>query len=128
MPTLATSSVTAFRRIAEMSSLPANWDGEGADPLSSRAVAEAAVLIAAVAERGADAGHSRVPFTSAPLPDGGLQVEWLGPTSRIDVEVGPSGEFSYLIKHGSGSTASYEEADAIDRDTLVGLIDRIVAS
>ncbi len=131
MPRLATSPSLrpALRRIAEFASLPADWDAEGADPLAARAVAEACLLIEAVAERQEQrTGIRQAPWTSSPLPDGGVQVEWLGRSARVDVEIAPDGTFAYMVKRGSGANAEYEEAPEVERNALLDVIARALAS
>jgi hypothetical protein len=119
----------AVARIAEMAHLPRGWDGEDALPPIGPAVAEACRLIVAVAERTRRAGGRAVaPWTSAPIADGGLQAEWLGPGVRIEAQIGPDGGFGYLVKRGEGATARYEEAEDVDFESMVELITRAAAS
>src|SRR6266508_1457519 len=69
------SLVPAFLRIAEIAALDANWDGEGADAPSARAIGLANLLIEGVAERYERvAGKRCAPLTSSPINNGGLQV------------------------------------------------------
>lgn len=122
------SLLPTFERIAEMAALPADWDGEGAAPLSGRAIAAASLLIEAVAEAQERlTGERQAPWTSAPIADGGLQVEWLGRGARIDVQVAPNGTYGYMVKQGRGTNAEYQEASDIELDVLLGLIARVLA-
>src|SRR5262245_32260416 len=74
------SLLPALARIVEMAKLPANRDGEDADPPTASAVAAACYLIAAVAERQPRRSSGSVlPAMSSPIPDGGLQLEWKSP-------------------------------------------------
>jgi hypothetical protein len=120
---------SAIQRIAEMTHLPAGWDGEDAHPPTGPSVAQACRLIVAVAERSRRAGRpGGGPWTSAPIADGGLQVEWLGPGARIEVQAGPDGSLGYLIKRGEGAAARYEEADGLSFEATVETIMRLAAS
>ncbi len=123
------SLLPALERIREMAALDADWDSEEADSPTPEAVASACYLIEAVA-----AGHEQregirvTPSTSSPIPDGGLQVEWQGADSRIEVQANPDGSFGYLVKWGLRPDGRYEEADEAPEDVVLGLIARVLAS
>jgi hypothetical protein len=88
-----------------------------------RAVGEACALVYAVAETGlAERAGRYAPWTSAPIADGGLQVEWRGLSARIEVQVAPDGSVGYLIQRGEGRSAVYEEAEDVPFDDLVEAI------
>jgi hypothetical protein len=107
------SLLPALSRIVVMANLSPNWDGEDAEPPTAEAVAAACFLIEAVADHRQREGHNGVPpTTSSPIPDGGLQIEWRGPTARIDVQANPDGSLGYLVKWDSGLAARYEKGDA----------------
>lgn len=115
--------VSAFSRIAEMSNLPQNWDGDDADPPTGRAVAAACHLIAVVRSERLEKGRQDgAPATSSPLSDGGLQVEWLGRNCRIDVQINDDASLGFLTKCGSGPTAAYQEADDVPVVQIIELI------
>ena len=121
------SLLPALSRIVEMAKLAPNWDGEDADPPTAESVAAACFLIEAVAERRQREGGVGVPpATSSPIPDGGLLMEWQGPSARIDVEAKPDGALGYLVEWETGSAARYEEADTASLDAVLALIDRVL--
>lgn len=74
--------------------LPANWDSYGAAPVSPAAIRAAMAFLAEV-DRHLPRG-SFEPYTTAPIPDGGIQLEWRGPLGCVEIEVGPGGELSFL--------------------------------
>ncbi len=116
----------AFQRITELASLQANWDGYGAEPPSALAYARALQLILTLNSQSIARGRFRVPFTSAPIADGGLQVEWKGPNARIEVQAAPDGSFGYLIVAGAPGDREYHEADDLDLSQIVEVIHRII--
>ena len=121
------SLLPALSRIVQMAKLAENWDSEGGDPPTAEAVAAACFLIEAVAEHRQQQGHVGIPpTTSSPIPDGGLQIEWRGPTAGIDVQTNPDGSYGYLVKWDSGSAARYEEADTASLETVLALLDRVL--
>lgn len=123
------SLLTAFDRIAEMARLPADWDREGAEAPTASAVAATCVLIEAVAaDQERRGGRRLAPTTSSPIPDGGLQVEWEGPSARIDVQANRDGSYGFLVDWGAAAARRYQEADDVPRETLVGLISRVLAA
>lgn len=129
VPGSSPSLLPALSRIIDMAKLGADWDGEGADPTTAQAVASACFLIEAAAERREHAGLAGVPpATSSPIADGGLQVEWRGPRARIDIQVNPDGSYGYVVKWSAGPRVTYEEADLVSLETVLGLLDRVLAS
>ena len=121
------SLLPALSRIVEMAKLSPNWDGEDADPPTAEAVAAACFLIEAVAERRQRQGAVGIPpATSSPIPDGGLLIEWRGPSASIDVQANPDGTLGFLVKWIAGSAAEYEEADNATLEEVLVLIDRVL--
>ena len=118
----------ALQRIADMTRLSVDWDGEGAEPPTAPATAAACYLVVAAAAQDRHGCVGVVPVTSSPFADGGLQVEWQGPAARIDVQANPDGSYGYLVKWGLGPGARYEEADEAPLDAILALIDRVLAS
>jgi hypothetical protein len=90
-------SGVAKHRVAELATLPQNWDDEGAIPPTPAAIAETNRLIDTIVGRlGAVAGRSAVPWTIGPAHFGGLMPEWRGSGGELEVLIGPMGEVSYL--------------------------------
>lgn len=114
-------------RIREIADLPANWDGAGAVAPSAVAIAQACVLIDAVAQMEDErTGGRRSPFTSAPIADGGLQAEWMGDNARIDVQIAPDGTLGYMTKQGHGLQAVYDEQDGVPVAILLDVIEAVL--
>ena len=124
-----TSLVPAFERLTRIAALAPNWDAHGALPPTPVAVATASLLIEAVAEEQERAAGARVaPETSAPIPDGGLQVEWAGRLERIEVQIAPDGMLGYLIVRGSGADAEFDEADNVPFARVVEAVTHVLAA
>jgi hypothetical protein len=122
----ADSLVSNLSKLKELAGLKANWDSYGADPITSPAIAMAGVLIAAVNDDHLRmGGTSGGPWMIAPSPDGGVQVEWLGPQRKIEVVVNPDGTLSYLIVDRTGVLPEYIEEHGVSLgriQTLVALV------
>jgi hypothetical protein len=115
------------RRMAAIGRLKEDWDSYGAGPPSQLALSKIRSLIADVTGRHlATAGIRSIPFTVAPVPDGGVQAEWRNGPRLIEVEVSPEGSFGYLLltKQNSGSDA--EEHDHVPESKLLELIPSVV--
>jgi hypothetical protein len=122
------SLVPVIGRIRDMAHLAADWDGDDADAPTAPAVATACCLIKAVVEAQERRGRGRtVPSASAPLPDGGIGVEWSGRRGRVDVQANPDGTCGYLVKWGTGRDAGWEEADRASLDAVLAPVDRVLA-
>lgn len=127
-PEGTTSTRPTLRRIVEFTALPENWDGYGAAPIAAQAVAQSCALIEDVADLSFGlVGQRTAPWTSAPISDGGIQIEWLGSHQRIEVQVAADGTLGYLIERGAGESADYEEGEAVSQELVVELILSIVA-
>lgn len=110
-----------------MAELPANWDSSGAVPISAQAVAAAWLLIEAVAEaQDRLRREGRAPRTSAPMPDGGVQVAWRGRAARIEVWFAPEGGVGCLIEEEADSPV--EEADGASFDVVPDAVTRVLAT
>ena len=127
-PLSATASLLpAAQRIAEISGLGANWDDEGASAPSALAYSKAFELLLRLEASDRSTGHVAPPITSAPIADGGLQIEWEGPQARIEIQAAPDGTFGYLIVKGGPGAREYEEADDLDVLQMVDVIQRTVS-
>jgi hypothetical protein len=118
---------SAFQRLAELSTLEANWDSYGADPPTSQAIARANQLLSSIAgSLTAPGGGDARPWFIAPVADGGVQLEWRGRHGAVEVEVGPSGRIGYLLEDGPEPHRRSEEDDDISLEAALGLIARII--
>jgi hypothetical protein len=99
------SLATACQRLAELASLEPDWDSYRADPPTAPAVVTARRLIEALARHASTAaGVDSTPYFIAPIPTGGVQLEWTSPANEIEVEVGPDAALSYLLISRDGDT------------------------
>jgi hypothetical protein len=74
------------------------------------------------------AGAQVGPFDVAPIPRGGVQIEWRSPEVHLEVEVGPVGDYSYLLKRLRPEGREYEEAHGVDWDQLRPQFERVLLS
>jgi hypothetical protein len=119
----------ALERLEKIAQLDRDWDSYGAAPIAPRAVAAGRKLIMDVADQlGADFGGKSLPFTVAPLVDGGVQVEWRGPTREIEVEIGPDEEFGYLLIVRTEAGRDFQEGDKTTRSEILDLIAQVLNS
>jgi hypothetical protein len=109
---IQTALAPLVQRIAAFAELEPDWDSYGAAPPTSEALESATrclrVLVAAVAP---EVGDKAMPFWVAPLPTGGVHVEWRGSRSALEVEIGPQGQLGFLLQEDEGANAVYEEGD-----------------
>ena len=114
-------------RLREMVLLEADWDSYGAVPIHPQAIALAQQLsndiLLHVGSRGFALAGLRVDVL--PLADGGVQVEWAGPSGRLDVEVTPERTFNYLLMHGQGDTETFAERENAPRSDVLRAVDRL---
>jgi hypothetical protein len=67
-----------------------------------------------------------VPFTAAPLADGGVQVEWRGPGGTVEVEISPEGAFGYLLLRGAGAAEEATEGGGASLPGIMTIITSVV--
>jgi hypothetical protein len=102
----------ALERIAGFADLKPDWDSYGGEPSSAVARFEARRWVEIVADLFAvRAGAAARPYSVAPLADGGVQIEWCGGGSVVELEVGPAGELGFLFVPDEAGVAPSEEAD-----------------
>jgi hypothetical protein len=115
-----------LRRIAQFADLRPDWDSYGGDPPSPRARTEAGQWVEIVADLfGARAGDAAVPYSVAPLADGGVQLEWRGRSGVVELEVGPEGELGYLFLAGAEGGAPAEEGDDASWSDVLRALSRV---
>ena len=115
----------AFAQIAKLKGLEEDWDSYGAEAMSESAITIAqnflfkAQMQPEVAEALKYDDIRAQPSCVAPLNNGGVQLEWDGFNTAIEVEISPDGQFDYLFSKGRGSARKFtavneaQEADIL---------------
>ena len=116
----------ALERIDQLAGLEPGWNGEGAPQLPGLVVSRAALLVLRVAQSDAESPLQAMPVTSAPIADGGLQLEWESGETRIEVQVAPDGTFGYLLIHVDQNPISVEANDDLSLDEIVELVQSVI--
>lgn len=88
-------SKAARDRLKELSAMPLGWNGYDSPPIRSEAIRESFNLLTELAKLGMPE-----PII-VPVSGGGIQMEWLGPSSEIEIEVLPGGAMHYLVVDSS---------------------------
>jgi hypothetical protein len=70
-------------------------------------------------------GRHLPPWMIAPVADGGVQLEWIAGTRKIEVQIDPDGQLSYLIIDRSDASASYTEEHDVAPERVRSLVYRI---
>lgn len=114
-------------RVAELAKLPPDWDADGSPPPSPVAVAEACRLLVAVYEA-ADPGAlaNVLPHHVAPVPGGGILLEWRGADEDVEVDVDAHGALGYLVVDRRPSPPRIEERDDAAWADAVAAVERIL--
>jgi hypothetical protein len=114
-------------RLAAYARLPADWDSYGSPPVSGLALIEACRLLVAAADRfGARAGARIGPYHVAPIPGGGVLLEWRGRGVAPEVHVGSDGAIGWLLAEERDGEERYREGHAADQDEVLRLLGRVV--
>lgn len=82
--------------LRELRLLEADWNGYGEQPISHDSISDTIRILHRVAKGGP------APVI-APMYDGGIQIEWYGHDTEIEVEVPPEGPMSIYIVRPDGT-------------------------
>ncbi|HEY7065791.1 MAG TPA: hypothetical protein VII06_30225 [Chloroflexota bacterium] len=116
------------QQLAELREFEHDWDGAGANAPTPEAIVRAGALVGAVVAQHPDTESGVVsPFDIAPLPDGGVLVEWRRPEGAIAVFVLANGRYDYLLTEGAGPARRYDERRDVPRETIFRLIAQVLA-
>src|SRR5688572_1703788 len=82
------NSLETVRRLGNMS---AGWDGYGSPSIPLRATIAANYVLSLVSQYRMNSPHI------APVPGGGVQLEWDYDNRSLEIEIHPSGQYVFLI-------------------------------
>ncbi len=118
---LAAFPLSYYQRLTELSMLQADWDSYGASPISDRAVDRARRFLSELVKEFPEAGDIS-PYTVAPLPSGGVQLEWRGPQKALEIEISAAGRFSSLLVEDHETGRTYDERGRVSAAVAVHLV------
>jgi hypothetical protein len=118
----------SLQRLDELSRLEDNWDTYGAFPPAPAALDATETIMRQVIEQfGVTASDCAAPYTVMPIADGGLQLEWRGPSATLELDIGPAGELSALLVEQVSGERRFAEHDALSQAAAFALIGRVLA-
>jgi hypothetical protein len=127
--TLQDASGAALQRLDELALLSPDWDTYGASALSTSAVeASRRLVLDTIQTCWRVAGVNGAPSFIAPIADGGVQLEWDGPTGHLEVEVTPQSSLDYLLVLDSKPDRVFEERHGISHEAVLTLVARVLGS
>ena len=93
----------AFRQIDALARLPENWDSYGGRSIQANAVESARSVLNLLSEASLDRPEApTTPYHIAPMPNGGLQIEWRHQRKSFELWIDPAGTLSALVADGIG--------------------------
>lgn len=113
-----------LKRLDELSSLDENWDDRGGHPSSKTAISEAIKLLQDVRYQsviGASFATEEITHVLMPIPSGGVTLEWSKGIRKLGIDIGPNGEFSYLLVEGEVAK-TYQEEDGLSYERTLALV------
>lgn len=121
----ATVYPVAMQRLSEFARLTPGWDTYDAQPITMTATSEAQRFLSELAARFAGRTNDAEPFFVAPLPYGGVQMEWRQTGHEIEIEIGPDGHIGYLLTTGQGDNHTFTERDNVQFAEVLDLVTRL---
>ncbi|NOT58686.1 MAG: hypothetical protein HOP19_00505 [Acidobacteria bacterium] len=118
--------VSVQKKLREISQTEADWDSYGAQPTSLNAIRQAEELFALLVNRFHQSkGDKLLPYDVAPLPNGGVQLEWRGTNGALEVEIHPNAELRYLLVKGQGEQRQFQEDEKTSAAAIIELVSGI---
>jgi len=106
----------ALQRLEALERLTVDWDSYGGDPPSRTALLTACMFLESVGRQlGPFFAEGARPYAVAPVADGGVQLEWRGPSGEIEIEVDPNGQLGYWVSCAEGELQGIHEEEDVDQ-------------
>ena len=116
-----------LKRLAQLEALGLDWDSYGALPLTSTALARADALVRQIVDvYGGSLGERAAPYTVMPIADGGVSIEWRGTSVDLELDIGPSGELSYLLITQGDDGRQFDEGSDLPEEQALDLVRRVL--
>ncbi len=123
----APSAQPTLERLESYSMLAEGWAEPGSGPIPALPLMRASRLIVAARERfGVWYGKRALPHQTAPIPGGGVQLEWRGASKELEIEIGPDGEIGFLLTERLDGRESSEEGDGLTPKRALELVGRTI--
>lgn len=95
--------MAAYLQIKALARLPEDWDSYGALAVQPCALDLAHRVLKVVSDALLDRPDAQLaPYHIAPMPNGGLQIEWRKGARSFELWIDPHGKLGALIVNGSG--------------------------
>jgi hypothetical protein len=126
LPQVASKTLEVLETFRE---LPADWDSYGALPITATALRQATEFLTAFQEspRVDRSSLEAVPYVIAPVPNGGIQIEWRRRSGSLEMEIQPDGSFGALVEQAFGSPR-YSESGHLTPGQALTLLETFVES
>jgi len=116
-----------LKRLAQLEALEPDWDTYGALPLTSTALTRADAMARKVVDLYCGSlGERAAPFTVMPIADGGVSIEWRGPSANLELDIGPGGELSYLLVTQGEDGRQFDEGTDLPEQQALDLVRRVL--
>jgi hypothetical protein len=116
-----TASVLRLKQLAH------DWDSYGSPPPTSASIEKALQIIASVDKHFRSMLDDKTsPYAVVPLPGGGVQLEWRGDNSEIEIDISPDGKIGYLYNEQRDGKDEYKEEDITSIQDLMGLVGKVL--
>lgn len=120
---------TLEERIARFADLEPDWDSYGAKPIFPEAIAKAQKVLRSLIQCAEPQLEERMlSVWIAPLPNGGVLLEWRRAMADVEVEVTADGALDLLVEQRVGEAdETFERAD-ISVEEIASLLDDVLAA
>ena len=116
-------------RIARFADLEPDWDSYGAQRIAPTAIAVARDVLRSVIHETEPALSERVlSVWIAPLPSGGVVLEWRGAAAELEVEIAANGALDLLLEERADRTTETSERRDVRAEDIATLLKDVLAA
>lgn len=116
-------------RIAQLAELETDWDSYGARSIAPEAIAAARDVLRTVIQiTEPTIGERVLSVWIAPLPNGGVLLEWHGPTADLEVEVTANGALDLLLEKRAAETYTSSERTDVRVEDVASLLGGVLSA
>jgi hypothetical protein len=116
-------------RIARFADLEPDWDSYGAKRISPTAIAVARQTLRSVTQGTEPALSERVlSVWIAPLPNGGVVLEWRGAAADLEVEIAADGALGLLLEERGDQAIETSERTDVGAEDVATLLKDVLAA
>ena len=129
VPEVGLTLARLYQQLAEFSELDEDWDSYGARSITPSALTVARGFLESITRlMPASIGRQVLSVWIAPLPNGGVLLEWRGSKAELEVEATADGKLDLLLEKLIDDRSEYAERSGVSVEEVVPLLHAVLAA